>query len=500
MAAPGTESLLDGGEAGEGAEKRFSCDDAIELVGFGRYQRRLLLVTGALFSTDAMQMMLVSFASPAARCHFNLTIAEEALIASILFVGMFVGSYALGVMADKYGRRIVFLGSALCVSTFGIFSAFSFFYEMLLFGQFMVGVGIGGVPVAFSLFAEFIPAAERGQCLILLQVFWTLGALGEAAVAWIVMPTLGWRWLMIISSLPSIALLVLNVYVPESPRWQAATGKNRVAVETLQHVALYNNKEWTLGEYQDLEVTKARENDASILDLFEEGYAKLTLVLWGLWLSVTMLYYGVILMSAQIFKAESIGENLAMPDGQGLAKCHEMAPDDYARAFITASAEIPSLVVAVIMVERVGRKLTLVYAFATLSICMFALIFMEGYVWWSTAGVFCARAAANCAFTVVYISTGEMYPTAIRTTGLGTASAMARIGGFSAPFVADVLFDASRTAALLVFAGFAGATALLTFELPETDGAVLPDSMPNAQRVRSFSADSGEGNTPPAAE
>merc|ERR1711934_1282796 len=117
-------------------------------------------------------MMLVSFVSPAARHHFHLTVAEEALIASIVFVGMFFGSYLCGILADKYGRRIVFLGSALVVSVFGFFSAMSAFYEMLLFGQFMVGVGIGGVPVAFSLFAEFIPAGERGESLVLLQVFW----------------------------------------------------------------------------------------------------------------------------------------------------------------------------------------------------------------------------------------------------------------------------------------------------------------------------------------
>lgn len=113
----------------------FTCDDAIEMVGFGRFQKRLLLITGALFSADAMQMMLVAFISPAARCAFKLSVAEEALIASIVFAGMFVGSYACGVAADKYGRRAVFLGSAACVSTFGILSAFAPYYDILLLTQ-----------------------------------------------------------------------------------------------------------------------------------------------------------------------------------------------------------------------------------------------------------------------------------------------------------------------------------------------------------------------------
>merc|ERR1740138_488006 len=111
------------------------------------------------------------------------------------------------------------------------------------------------------------------------------------------------------------------------------------------------------------------------------------------------------------------------------------------------------------MIDRLGRRLTLVAAFSGTALFMFALVFLHGYVWWETFAIFCARAAANCAFTVVYINTGEMYPTAIRSTGLGTASAMARVGGFSAPFIADVLFEASRTAALMVFVMFAAVTA-----------------------------------------
>lgn len=471
-----SEALLADGEIEQ--SRGFTCDDAIEMVGFGRFQKRLLFVTGALFSADAMQMMLVSFISPAARCDFDLSIAQEALIASIVFVGMFVGSYLCGTAADKYGRRIVFLGSAACVSFFGLFSACAMFYEMLLFGQFMVGIGIGGVPVAFSLFAEFIPASERGEKLVLLQVFWTLGALGEAALAWIVMPILGWRWLFVFSALPSLALLALHKYVPESPRWQSATGKNRVACESLHAVSLYNGQEWKLGDYQDLQVTKAKENDASILDLFEDGYTKITLVLWALWLSCTLLYYGVILLSTQVFKTHHhhVGD---LPIGH----CHRMDADDFARAFITATAEIPSLVIAVLMIDRYGRRITLVCSFAGIAVFLFFLAFLNGYMWWETFAIFCARAAANCAFTVVYISTGEMYPTAIRTTGLGTASAMARIGGFMAPFVADVLFDASRFIALMVFVFFAAATARIAYELPETGGATLPDAVPSASKV-----------------
>merc|ERR1711934_654714 len=149
--------------------------------------------------------------------------------------------------------------------------------------------------------------------------------------------------------------------------------------------------------------------------------------------------------------------------------------EDYARAFIATTGEIPSLVAAILCVDRLGRKLTLMGSLAATSVFLIILMFCHGYIWWETAAIFCARAAANCAFTVLYISTGEMYPTAIRTTGLGTASAMARIGGFAAPFIAAVVYDANRVIALLSLAGIGILTAAITQQLPETQGESLAD-------------------------
>jgi MFS family permease len=74
--------------------------------------------------------------------------------------------------------------------------------QWLLLIRFMVGIGLGGVPVAFALFAEFCPVAGRGGWLIALQAFWTFGSMAEAAVAWGVLMTLGWRVLLALSAAP----------------------------------------------------------------------------------------------------------------------------------------------------------------------------------------------------------------------------------------------------------------------------------------------------------
>ena len=131
---------------------------------------------------------------------------------------------------------------------------------------------------------------------------------------------------------------------------------------------------------------------------------------------------------------------------------------------------------AVLLVDRIGRRLTLVFSFVVTAISIFLLIYVKT-AWWQSVTIFVARGAANTAFTIVYISTGEMYPTSMRTTGLGTASAVARIGGFVAPFVSSVLFDWSEASALIVFGTVATMVALVSTQLPETAGVTLVDSV-----------------------
>ncbi|KAL9377341.1 hypothetical protein Peur_031461 [Populus x canadensis] len=143
------------------------------------------------------------------------------------------------------------LGSTILTGGAGLFSNFSPNYVSLLILRCFVGVGIGvgGTTVFCPWFLEFAPVSNRGKRMVLLSTFWTVGTIFEAALAWIVMPRLGWRWLLALSSLPSIAMLLLYSLVPESPtylcmkelsREQSKSGSSTVLrSENLQDDSLY---------------------------------------------------------------------------------------------------------------------------------------------------------------------------------------------------------------------------------------------------------------------
>lgn len=130
---------------GEANENCITVDDAIERLGTGRFQLIVLTAAGLCFAADAMQVLLLSFLSEVLRLDWNLSDDETASITSMLFFGAIFGTLTLGPLADKRGRKPVFLLSASMISCFGVGVAMVSSYWALLASLFMVGWGVGGL-------------------------------------------------------------------------------------------------------------------------------------------------------------------------------------------------------------------------------------------------------------------------------------------------------------------------------------------------------------------
>ena len=93
-----------------------------------------------------------------------------------------------GRLGDSLGRRPTLLCTAVVISLFGCISSFAWSYPILVTCRFFVGVGIAGVPTAFSLIMEFTPTQYRGRVGLYLQVAWTIGTVAQALLAWFILP------------------------------------------------------------------------------------------------------------------------------------------------------------------------------------------------------------------------------------------------------------------------------------------------------------------------
>lgn len=289
----------------------YTIDEAIEAVGFGKFQIGVLLMAGLCWTADAMEMLLLSYIKQPLQCEWNITDGQAAIITSAVGFGMLLGSVTWGIVADGYGRRFGFLAVAAFTFGFGLVSAASVNYPMIVISRGLVGFGIGGVPVAFSLMMEFLPMAQRGTWGMGVVLFWSGGAIFEAVVAMYVMPTLGWRWLVAISSLPLGCLLALWPVLPESPRWLVGQGRLEEAQTVLERAAKVNGVALPPGklskEFEEIDDGHGSVGLDQIKPLLHPVIKPFTLRLWYLWFSCAFVYYGLVMVQPDMISMENKG-------------------------------------------------------------------------------------------------------------------------------------------------------------------------------------------------
>eukprot|EP00026_Physarum_polycephalum_P005204 Phypoly_transcript_05234.p1 GENE.Phypoly_transcript_05234~~Phypoly_transcript_05234.p1 ORF type:complete len:522 (+),score=55.19 Phypoly_transcript_05234:184-1566(+) len=457
-------------------------DDAIDHLGFGWFQIRLLFIAGFCWMCESMEMMLLSVISPILKCNWGLSDGILAALTTVIFVGMMCGNIIWGTVSDRWGRRIGFLATSVITFVFGFASAFSPNIYVLLALRFFVGVGVGGGHVAFTLFAEYLPRKQRALCLVLIELFWTVGTMGEAGLGWWLLPRGDWRILLIVSSLPLFVLTLCYWAVPESVRFYQMQNKPQQAMEMLKIVAKANGKELPCASLKVPEQLNIKP--ASFKDLLAPSLRKTTLLLWVIWFANSFTYYGIVLAGTQIVSERGNGEicnngkvfppffrHDSPTNSSGPAKC-EMTSKDYRQVFITSMAEFPGIIITILIIDYVGRKKTQGIEFFICGVFSI-LLFMCVPDTLQTIFIFVIRGLISGAFQASYVYTPEVYPTAVRSTGLGICGTMARIGGMITPYIAQVVIDKSNYLALGFYAIVNFLACVAAFMLPvETGGRV----------------------------
>lgn len=288
-----------------------------------------------------------------------------------------------------------------------------------------------------TLYAEFLPIAQRAKCVVLIESFWAVGALFEALLALFIMETWGWRWLLFFSSLPLLVFSISCIWLPESARFLITSGRYDEAYMTLRRVAHLNRRPMPPGRL--IESTSRRANAEKrghFSSLFVDELFKTTLLLWFIWAVNAFSYYGVVLFTTVLFQSDDECHGGGGVKNETLS-CRPLVQKDYVDLVSTTVSEFPGLILTASIIELFGRKRTMAIEFGVYSLFMFMLVFcLERR--WVTTFIFVARAFISGAFQCVYVYTPEVYPTTLRAVGLGASSSMARLGAIITPFVAQV--------------------------------------------------------------
>jgi putative MFS transporter len=391
----------------------------LDRVPLNSFHWKLLITSGLGWMFDAMDVLLIGFLVAPITREFSLAPAQVGLVASAGFVGMFLGAAISGRLADRYGRRLIFQATLILFSIGAVLSALAPTFELLLAARVIAGLGLGGeLPVVATLVSEFSPRAQRGRMIVLLESFWAYGTLAAGLVALFVLPQFGWRGAFVVAALPALYVAYLRFALPESPRYLAQRGRTAEADAIVRRVERAGGGALlTLGAA----LAPARSVRTGIAELWSPALAKRTAMLWILWFGIVFTYYGIFLYVPSLLAARGLSE----------VRSNEFF-------FLSTIAQIPGYFSAAWLVERWGRKPTLVtYLLGTA-----AAAFLFGNAGTGTdAFIYIALLSFfNLgAWAIVYTYSPELYPTAIRATGAGMAAAVGRIGGIIGPFLTPVL-------------------------------------------------------------
>ncbi|RME70842.1 MAG: MFS transporter [Chloroflexi bacterium] len=432
-------------------------DDVIDEIGYGPFQRKLMLICGAGWAADAMEVLLIAFAIPAIIKEWNLTKGEAGLLGTAIFLGMLAGAWFWGTISDYIGRKIGFQLTVLIDSLFGFLSALSPSYIWLVILRALTGFGVGGtLPVDYAIFAEYLPRQKRGRYLVYLESFWAIGTIAAAGLAWLVVPRLGWRALLALSAVPGIIVYFIRRYIPESPRYLLVNGREEEMRAVLTRVAQENG-----AAVPDLNIAAPpAARRVTVAALWARPYARRTLMLWVTWFAISLGYYGTFIWLPQIFVS------------RGFTFLRT-----YQNVFIMALAQLPGYFSAAYLVERWGRRPTLALYLGLSGVFTYLFAVATGLtgilataVWMS---FFCLGA-----WGALYAYTPELYPTQIRSTGMGWASGMTRIAGALAPMLGAGLLTANFVGGLTLYAiAFIIGGAAVYALGPETRNRPLADTL-----------------------
>ncbi|CAH0399845.1 unnamed protein product [Chilo suppressalis] len=376
--------------------------------------------------------------------------------------GVIIGSLALGRLSDKFGRKTAFVWSGVLQLIFGASVAFATDYYTFVAIRFLYGIfGSGAYIAGFVLTMELVGPNKRTVCGVVFQIMFAVGIMLLAAWGYLLDNRF---YLQILYALHAAILLPHWFLMDESPRWLWSQGRARESVaivekalkmnksnETVDAPLLVSHCKATCAKYTD-------EHSAAASDLFKTpNMLKKTLIICGCWFANSVVYYGLSLNTGKL-------------NG-----------NPYFIIFLMGIVELPSYVIIMYFLDRVGHR-ALISTMMLLGgvACLIVVALPHGSS--STTGVvMVGKLFISGSYSIIYKYSAELFPTVIRSSGVGLGSMCASVSGALTPLV-SLLDTLNPKIPTIIFGFLALLSGMSTFFLPETIGRVLPQSIEDGEK------------------
>jgi len=392
---------------------------SVEDAPLNRFHNLLTIRSGGGSFVDGYVLSIIGIAMVKVSPALALTPFWEGMIAASALIGIFFGGFLGGLLTDRLGRRkLYFIGPLLFIFC----SAAQLWVDSgsALFGfRFITGMAVGiEYPVATAFLVEFLPRAYRGPRLATLTILWFAGA-SVAYVIGEVILTFGdaqaWRWALASASLPGLALLLIRLGTPESPRWLIGKGRSDEAERVIAKV-------WgpRFGIKNLPEQPERRH--LSFLSLLHSGYGKRMAFITLFWTCCIVPLFAVYAFVPRVLQALHVNDNWA-----------SLGSISITLLFVIGC------VVATRLINRLGRRRLLLNSFLWSGLALLLLGWQHNGAPLTILVLFGAYALCiGGAQVLTLVYPNEIFPTEIRAGAVGFGTSMSRIGAAAGTWLVPV--------------------------------------------------------------
>lgn len=428
----------------------------LDRVPTTKFHLKLASYLGVGTFFDGFDALSLAVVLPLVVQAFGISFAEAGLIISAGYLGQFIGAIAIGFLSDRLGRRPAFV---ICLAVFGLLSlgcALAWSAQSLLVFRLLQGLGLGAeVPVAATLMNEYLGRRSRGRIGVIYQSTFTWGFFIAPLVALILVqsfgPQLAWRILLGLGALPFLVAVWAWFALPESARWLASKGRTDEATKYVSQIEQQAIARGNILPEPDVANTAVSASaDFRIREFFSGTYGKRSVMLGVVWFSSFFVVYGFTVWLPSMYV--SIG---------GLAQSGSLV-----LTLISGGVGLVTVYLVAWMIERLGRKRLLLAGLGIGVIGGLIGVIMVGFLG-QTSWPFLFAAGLLITFgmtipsSILYLYTGELYPTRMRGFATSTASSLNRVASIISPFIIGSLLTVAGGAAA-IFGVLAGG-ALVAF-------------------------------------
>lgn len=367
---------------------------------------------------DGYDLAINGVALPLLMQEWNMTAVQAGMLASTALAGMMFGAMLFGMLADKIGRKNVIL---ICVT---LFSGFTFWGGFASgpteFGilRFIAGLGIGGVlPNLVALTSEYAPQKMRSTLVTTMFSGYAVGGIMAALLgAWFT-PSFGWEIMFYIAGIPLLILPILYLYLPESLTFLVKKQQNEKASKIVQQISPEQN----VTASTQFVLNEVHASDASIVALFKQGRSMSTLLFWCCFFMCLLMVYalGSWLPKLMMAAGYSLGNSLMFLMAMNMGA-------------------VVGTIGGGILADRFHLKPVIIGMFLLGAVSLVGLGFNspQAVIYLLVAA---AGASAIGSSILLYSFVAQYYPLAIRSTGIGCASAVGRVGAIVGPIIIGFL-------------------------------------------------------------